>query len=110
MTDQTWKTGDTGPAYTARIPLLDQGGSRVGYADLSGIIGVNFQMRKSDDRRYQVNRPAAVVGDPTDGRVSYSWAANDLSIAGEYEVQFEVTFGDGTIITTARDTITVERQ
>ena len=103
-------TGDTGPAYTARIPLKDNAGELTGsYADLTGA-SVNFQMRKGDDKRYQVNQPATIVGAATDGRASYSWAANDLGIAGEYEVQFEVTFSDGTIQTTETETITVERQ
>jgi len=103
-------TGDTGPAYTARIPLKDNDGELTGsYADLTGAT-VNFQMRKPDDKKYQVNQPATVVGDPAAGRVSYAWAANDLGIAGTYEVQFEVTFADTSIQTTETETITVERQ
>lgn len=106
----TFKTGDTGPAFTARIPLKDHEGVATGaYANLTGA-SVNFQMRKPDDRRYQVNQPAVIVGPPTDGRVQYSWAANDLSIPGDFEVQFEVTFADLTVQTTERETITVERQ
>ena len=105
-----FRTGDTGPAFTARIPLKDNDGVATGaYANLTRAT-VNFQMRKSDDKRYQVNQPATIVGDPTAGRVQYSWAANDLSISGEFEVQFEVTFEDHTIITTETETITVERQ
>jgi len=103
-------TGDTGPAYTARIPLLDNDAVATGsYADLTDAT-VNFQMRKPDDKKYQVNQPATIVGAATDGRVSYSWAVNDLGIAGTYEVQFEVTWNDGTIQTTEAETITVERQ
>lgn len=103
-------TGDTGPAYTARIPLLDNDGEATGsYADLTGAT-VNFQMRKPNAKKYQVNQPAVIVGAPTDGRVSYSWAANDLGYPGEYDVQFEVTFNDSTIQTTVVETITVERQ
>ena len=105
-----YRTGDTGPAYTARIPLKDNDGELTGaYANLTRAT-VNFQMRKADDKRYQVNQPATVIGAPTDGRVQYSWAANDLSIPGEFEVQFEVTFEDQTIITTETETITVARQ
>jgi len=105
-----YRTGDTGPAYTARIPLKDNAGELTGsYANLTGAT-VNFQMRKADDKRYQVNQPATIVGDPTAGRVQYSWATNDLGIAGEYLVQFEVTFQDLTVITTETETITVERQ
>jgi len=105
-----YRTGDTGPAFTARIPIMNNEGVATGaYANLTGA-SVNFQMRKSDDKRYQVNQPATIVGPPTDGRVQYSWAANDLSIAGEFEVQFEVTFQDLTVITTETETNTVERQ
>ena len=103
-------TGDTGPAYVARVPLLDNDGEETGfYADLTDAT-VNFQMRKPDDKKYQVNQPATIVGDPTDGRVRYSWATNDLGVKGEYLVQFEVTWNDGTIQTTKTETITVERQ
>lgn len=103
-------TGDTGPAYTARIPLLDNDSVATGsYANLTTAT-VNFQMRKLDDKKYQVNQPAQIVGDATNGRVTYVWQTNDLGLAGEYEVQFEVTWNDGTIQTTDTETITVERQ
>ena len=103
-------TGDTGPAHQARIPLLDNDGNETGsYADLTDA-SVKFQMRKADDKEYTVDAVASIVGTPTDGRVKYSWAANDLSMPGEYLVQYEVTFPDTTIQTTTTETITVERQ
>jgi hypothetical protein len=105
-----FKTGDTGPAFTARIPLKDADGNLTGsYADLTDA-SVFFQMRKSNDRTYQVNASATIVGDPTDGRVQYSWATNDLGLAGEFECQFEITFADATIQTTDKETIQVQRQ
>ena len=105
-----YTTGDTGPDYQARIPLLDNDREPTGsYADLTGA-SVNFQMRKADDKKYQVNQPGTIVGAATDGRVKYSWQTNDLGIAGEYEVQFEVTFAGGEIQTTEKETVTVKRQ
>jgi len=105
-----WTSGDTGPPYQARIPLLDADDEPTGsYVDLTGA-SVNFQMRRADDKNYRVNQPASVVGDPTEGRVRYDWSTNDLAVPGEYEVQWEITLADTTIQTTKKETITVLRQ
>lgn len=99
--------GDTGPDISAILHREDDPDARI---DLTTAQGVRFQMRKSDDRRFTVNAAATVVNAAT-GSVKYSWGANDLAVPGEYEVQWEVTFGDGTVITTATTTtITVRRQ
>jgi hypothetical protein len=66
-------------------------------------------MRKSDDRRYTVNAAASIT-EPTAGKVSYAWAANDLAVPGDYLVQWEVTYADTRVQTTATDTVTVRRQ
>jgi len=105
-----WVSGDTGPAISARIPLLDNADEETGsYVDLTGAT-VKFQMRRPDDKNYRINQAATVVGDPTNGNVSYSWSANDLAVPGDYEVQWEVTLADTTIQTTKKVTITVLRQ
>lgn len=98
--------GDTGPDIAATIHLegLDDP------VDLSNVLGVRFQMRKPDDRRFTVNSPATIVNAPL-GQVKYSWQPNDLATPGDYEVQWEVTFADGKVITTAYPVpVTVRRQ
>lgn len=102
----TFVQGDTAPDITAIIHEEDDPSSVI---DLSGCT-VRFQMRKSDDHRYTVNAVAQVLDAPA-GRVSYSWAANDLSGQGTYVVQWEITYAGGRIQTTSPEvTITVRRQ
>ena len=103
----TFVQGDTAPDLDA--VLVYEGTSTP--IDLSPMgTSVRFQMRKSDDRRFTVNATATIV-DGAAGKVSYSWAANDLATPGDYEVQWEVTFPDTRIQTTAAvQTIKVRRQ
>ena len=99
--------GNTGPDITATIHLEDPETTVV---DLSTIRGLKFQMRQGDNRRFTVDRAADVVGDPKAGMVKYSWQPNDLSVPGDYQCQWEVTFADGKVITTAHpNEITVRR-
>lgn len=103
----TWVQGNTGPDLVARLHDLDDTTRAL---DLSTAASLKFQMRKPDDRRFTVNAAAAVVNAST-GRVKYSWAANDLAVPGDYDVQFEVTWDDGVIQTQALPgRITVRRQ
>lgn len=99
--------GNTKPDITAILHAEDDDTAVV---DLTGAT-VKFQMRRQDDRRFTVNAAASIVGSPTLGAVSYSWAANDLAVAGTYESQWEITFGDGKIQTTSHyNLIEVRRQ
>lgn len=100
----TFVQGDTAPAITATIQH-DADDSAVNLAGCS----VKFQMRKHDDRRFTVNALATVVSAPT-GAVSYAWGPNDLAVPGDYDVQWEVTFADLRIQTTAICPVTVRRQ
>ena len=54
---------------------------------------VKFQMRKPDDTMFTVDS-AARITNSSQGLVAYTWGANDLSVPGEYDVQWEVTFPD----------------
>lgn len=105
MTDATFVQGDTAPDITATLTDTVSGAA----IDLTGAT-VRFQMRKENDKRFTVNQPATVV-DEDAGSVSYRWATNDLSVPGDYQVQWEVTFNDGRVQTQAvPSTITVRRQ
>jgi len=106
MASVVFVQGNTGPDITATIHLSDPETSAV---DLATVVTVKFQMRKSDDRRFTVNAAADVVN-AGQGAVKYSWQTNDLSVPGDYECQWELTFLDGKVITTAHpNDITVRR-
>jgi hypothetical protein len=46
-----------------------------------------------------IRQPATVVGPPSNGDVSYQPVVNDVAIAGKYEQEWEVLFGDSRILT-----------
>lgn len=78
--------------------------------DLTGC-SVKFQMRQPNYKNFVINRSCTIVGSPALGNVSYAWAANDLATPGDYECQWEVTFPDTSIQTTAHPvTVTVRRR
>lgn len=98
--------GDTSPSITTTLTEEETGDP----LDLSNATGVRFQMRKGDDRRYTVNGEAQIL-DPVHGKCAYSWGANDLSVPGEYQFQWEVTYIGGRIQTTAPvETLVIRRQ
>jgi hypothetical protein len=98
-------SGDTAPDITATI-THETTGLPVDLTDAS----VRFQMRRRDDRRFTVNQAATLVDAPN-GLVRYSWATNDLSVPGDYDIQWEVTYPGGRIQTTAAiESITIRRQ
>lgn len=102
----TFVQGDTAPDLQATIHNADDPTTPVDLTDAT----VRFQMRKSDDRRFTINA-AAEITDAEAGKVRYRWAANDLSVQGDYQVQWEITYPDSRIQTTAAaNTITVRRQ
>jgi hypothetical protein len=96
--EATFVQGNTAPNIVAQlhdelVPTIP--------LDLNGALGVKFQMRKADDKLLTVDA-AAQVTNASQGLVSYSWAADDLNIEGEYETQWQVTFADGKIQTVAK--------
>jgi hypothetical protein len=103
----TFVQGDTAPDITSIIHEEDNPAAII---DLSTAVGVRFQMRRPDDHRYTVNAAGSVIDGPN-GKVSYSWGANDLSVPGTYVVQWEITYLGGRIQTTSPEVmVTVRRQ
>lgn len=106
MSDLTFVQGDTAPPLLGQIKKVSDKTPR----NLSTATSVRFQMRKGDDKQYTVDAQAVIVT-PAEGRVSHSWGANDLSVPGEYNVQWEIHWSDGKVQTTEPpNTITVRRQ
>ena len=92
----TFVQSDTAPTVLAT--LHDQDDPTIPL-NLNGAT-VKFQMRGANDRFYRVNA-ACLVTNAATGQVSYTWADHDLDVPGDYVVQFEVTFSNGKIQTTA---------
>lgn len=88
--DDTYVQGDTGPDIQYLLRDIETGDP----LDLTGAT-VYFQMRKPDDRRYQVNALATIDDDPTSGKVRYVWQPNDLSVSGLYQLQWETHLPEG---------------
>jgi hypothetical protein len=109
MSDIEVVSGDTAPTVYATLKKKNADGS-YSVRTLSDVASIKFQMRRRDDRRFTVNASAAIV-DAATGSVSYNWAAGDLSVAGEFQCQWELTLLDGKIqTTTPPSTITIRRQ
>lgn len=71
---------------------------------------VKFQMRKPDDRKFTVDS-AATITNASQGLVSYTWGPKDLNVEGEYDAQWQVTYPDFKVQTTAvPNRILVRRQ
>ena len=89
MADFSIKSNDRLPVIKA---TLNTAGAPV---NLTGATKVDFIMRsKGPTGSLKVNSPAVVV-DPTGGIVRYDWAVGDTDTPGNYEAEWEVTWGDG---------------
>jgi hypothetical protein len=86
------KENDTSPAL--RAVLKDSDGVSV---DLTGA-SVRFHMRNANGGILVVNKPATIVT-AASGIVDYNWDAEDTTVVGQFEIEFEVTFPDGGIQT-----------
>lgn len=80
----TIKRNDRRPRY--RVNLTTDGTP----ADLSAATSVKFLMKQGSTLK--VSQPATIV-DPLTGLVEYAWAAGDTDTPGEYNVEFEVSWG-----------------
>jgi len=98
--------GDTAPDLGAVLHVKGDPTTPIDLTDAT----VRFQMRKGDDRTFTVDAAADIV-DADGGEVVYQWDTNDLAVPGDYNVQWEVTFPDLRIQTTATpNLIRVRRQ
>ena len=88
MGDPILVQGDTYPPIKSTITKSD--GT---VQDLTNAT-VKFQLRKENDKVYTVNAAATVLA-ATAGTVQYLLGTNDLTIPGDYLIQWEVTFSVG---------------
>jgi hypothetical protein len=96
--EATFVQGNTAPDIVAQ--LHDEKTPTIPLP-LTTATSARFQMRKPDDRIFQVDAEADITN-PSQGLVSYSWAANDLDIEGEFNTQWEVHWADGKVQTIAK--------
>jgi hypothetical protein len=96
----TMKAHDTRPAYVA--VLKDQVGTPdEGPLDLTDATEVRFKMRRAsqpDTTGPAVDQPMDIV-DAVNGIVSYTWQIGDTDGAGDYNIEFEITWIDGGVET-----------
>lgn len=106
MADLVVTQGDNKPDVTAT--LRDKLTGAV--LNLSNVTQVFFRMRKADDKRWTINA-AGTITDAPNGRVRYSWGANDLANDGDFEAYWHLVYNDATKQSTVPvNTIEVRRR
>jgi len=93
----TMKQGDTGPSLTAT--LYNPDGT---VANLSGCT-VKLNVRKGRGGALLIDHGPVTITDAVNGRVKYDWQVADTANPGTFSVEWEVTFGNGVIITYPND-------
>lgn len=86
------KRNDTSPAIEAQ--LQDDTGAAI---NITGAT-VRFHMQSAASGEVVVNEVASIVT-PLTGVVRYDWAAEDTATAGQFAVEWQVTYSDGSIET-----------
>lgn len=79
--------GDLSPDLVS--DLTDASGNPI---DLTTATAVEFWMDLENGENKIVGEAAIIVGDPTEGRVRYSWQTGDTDTVGTHRAQFRVTF------------------
>lgn len=89
------KQGDMTPAL--RTTLTDK---ETGLPlDLTAATAARIRVRKADATALLFDRVASIVAPPTSGKLEYAWQAGDTAIAGDYYVEWEVSYGLGNVKT-----------
>ena len=92
-TTKNYKRGDTGPPIT--ITCLDGTNPK----DLTAATSAKFLMGTINAQgvsNVKAQGNMTFDADRGTGRVTYSWQAGDLDTPGEFKVEVEVTFANGT--------------
>ncbi|MCU7521615.1 MAG: BppU family phage baseplate upper protein [Ignavibacteria bacterium] len=91
MADYTIKLHDTLPPMEAT--LKDNTGAA--YNLTGAAVQIHLRCRNTGT----VVNKAATITDAPNGVVSYTLATNDISAAGSYDVEWQVTFSGGAVLT-----------
>ena len=98
MSNTTWngevkmKRGDTAPPFLGT--LTDAVGDPV---NLSGA-SARLLVRETRTRAVKVDA-ACLIPSPLEGSIRYDWTAADTDRAGVYDLEVQVTYGDGSVET-----------
>lgn len=102
MADFYLKIGDT-------LPILD-----VTLKNASGtpinLTGASVQVVLRHQGTGATVTKACTLADAANGRVTYTWLANDITAAGFYDAEFRITFAGGATLTVpsnAKDNLTI---
>ena len=91
------KQNDTRGFITSQ--LLDENLAPV---NIGGGATVKFHMKRPTDAAAKVNVAATII-DAALGIVRHSWSGTELSIAGDFEAEWEVTFAGPSVLTFPND-------
>ena len=86
------KQNDTTPSL--RADLKNGSGDAIDLINAT----VRFHMRPIGSITVTIDTAAVVISE-SGGTVQYNWVSGDTSVMGSYQVEFEVTYQDGTIET-----------
>lgn len=92
------------PAYQFEVKQGDYGSTSIvgkltdgnGAVDLTAALSVRLLATNLDSGVLEISAAASFVAPRTAGQVTYTFAAGDLDTAGDYKVEWEVTFASGT--------------
>lgn len=86
-------------------PIEDTLTDGVAAIDISGFQSVSFHLLKPDDTSVTADDASAAVTveDSPTGKVEYAFQTGDLDQEGRYRYEWEVTFGDGGVLTIPSD-------
>lgn len=101
MADYYLKVNDR--YFNPTATLKDAAGTLV---NLTGA-AVKFLMRSANDPSVVKVNAAANILDALNGKVSYTWAAGDTNTAGDYYVEWQVIFSNGSEATFPSDSYQV---
>lgn len=93
MADYTLKQHDTFPSFDAT--LTDSLGAAI------NLTGSTVRVYMSSGATL-INGSCTIVS-PTAGTVTYTWVTGDTNTIGDYNVEWEITYGSGAIETVPND-------
>lgn len=70
--------------------------------DLTTATSVEILMRRSNDLEFAIHK-ACTITDTVNGKVTYQPVTPELSIPGDYLLQYEVHWNDGTVQSTTNE-------
>lgn len=97
----TIKENDTGPPY--QVTLTRTVAGVTSNMDLTNATAVKFKMRKTGTVGIPKVNAVMTYTDRANGGVQHAWAVGDTDTPGTFDLEFEVTWSDGTVQTIPND-------